>query len=120
VAQHSRSWHHLLVRLSRPRLLLRAGLLLLGGGFMLWRAWEARLGARAGGLDPGAALLLDRVAWVEALVGLLALATAAVALVSLRRRPRRHLLHLEGAAPRPGADEPEREVRGSQDGGSPP
>jgi hypothetical protein len=115
VAQHSGSWHHLLVRLSRPRLLLRAALLTVGGLFMLWRAWEARAGARAGDLDPGAALLLDRVAWVEALVGVLALATAVVAVVSARRRTRRHLLHLDGVAPHAGGDEPPDGGQGSTD-----
>src|SRR3990172_1690570 len=38
--------HTSLVRLSRPRVLLRAALLLVGAAFMFWRAWEARAAAR--------------------------------------------------------------------------
>jgi hypothetical protein len=105
------------VRLSPARLLLRSGLLFLGGGFMLWRAWEARAVAR---LVPGPERVLgERIALVEALVGALAVVTGAAALLSLRRRERRHSLHLPPGArpplhpgaegpgvPRPGATEP--------------
>jgi hypothetical protein len=93
------------VRISRGRLLLRAVLLLVGGGFMLWRAWEARLASRA--LAGTARLLPERIALVEALVGLLALLTGVAALLQLRRRERRHSLHLRGeAGPPPPRDAP--------------
>lgn len=85
------------MRLSRPRVLLRAVLLATGGAFMAWKAIDARRGA-AGATGPEA-LLLERFALVWALVAALALATAAVALLSLRRRPRRHTLHLGAAVP---------------------
>jgi hypothetical protein len=87
------------VRLSRPRVLLRAALLAVGGAFMLWRAWEARAAGAAA--EGGEAVLLSRVALVEALVGALALVAAGVALLALRRRPRTHTLHL-GDLPGPG------------------
>lgn len=80
------------VRLSRPRVLLRAALLLVGGAFMLVKAWQAWAGARVPGGDP---VLLGRIALVEALVGVLALVAAGVALLSLRRRRRTHTLHLD-------------------------
>jgi hypothetical protein len=80
------------VRLSRPRVLLRTALLVLGGSFMLWRAaqaWHA-----SGELEPGPAALQSRVALVEALVGCLALVTALAAAGSLRRRRRESTLRL--------------------------
>jgi membrane protein implicated in regulation of membrane protease activity len=90
------------VRLSRPRVLLRAALLATGGAFMSWKALLAHRGARqAASAD---AALLERFALVWALVAALALATAAVALLALRRRPRRHTLHLGDR--RPGAGPP--------------
>jgi len=56
---------------------------------MAWRAWET-----------GAARVLgDRLALVMALVALLALLTAGVVTWQLRRRERRHSLHLPGATP---------------------
>ncbi len=81
------------MRLSRPRVLLRAVLLLLGGGFMLWRAWEAHRAAGAADGMPSA-VLLSRVALVEALLGALALVAAGVALNALRVRKRAHTLRL--------------------------
>ena len=84
------------MRLSRPRVLLRAALLFTGGAYMLWRAWASWSGAA--GLEPSDALLQRRFALVWALVGILALGTAAVAVLSLRRRPRRRTLHLGGDA----------------------
>ncbi len=84
------------MRLSRPRVLLRAALLAVGGGFMLWRAWQARTAARELGPD---GLLLSRIALVELLVGLLALVAAGVALLALRRRGRRHTLRLKDLEP---------------------
>ena len=85
------------MRLSRPRVLLRAALLAVGGGYLLWRAWEARgAGREAYGAS---ALLLSRVALVEALMGALGLAAAAVALLALRRRRRTHTLHLSDLPP---------------------
>ena len=73
------------MRLSRPRVLLRAVLLAVGGAFMLWRAWEARAAGAAA--EGGEAALLSRVALVEALVGALALVAAGVALLALRGGP---------------------------------
>lgn len=88
------------MRLSRGRVLLRSLLLLAGGAFMLWRAWEARAAGRAAG--SAGRVLADRLALVEALVGALALLTGAGVLLSLRGRARRHSLHL----PEPGGPPP--------------
>jgi len=72
---------------------------------MLWRAWEGWAGARL--LGGAGRVLADRLALVEALVGLLAILTGVVALLSLRRRERRHSLHLPtgggGGGPPPSA-----------------
>jgi hypothetical protein len=84
--------HTSAVRLSRPRVWIRAALLSVGGGFMLWRAFEAH--AAAGGAEGPEAVLLARVALVEALMGALGLLAAAMAVRALRRRPRTHSLHL--------------------------
>ena len=84
------------MRLSRPRLVLRAILLTVGGGFMLWKAWES---THAAGASGGDALLLRSVTLVEALVGVLALGAAGIALLALRRRARRHTLDLRGRVP---------------------
>jgi len=81
------------VRLSRPRVLLRALLLFAGGAFLLWKAWGSQAAARASGGGPEA-LLLARTALVEGLMGVLGLVAAAVALLALRPRRRRHTLHL--------------------------
>jgi hypothetical protein len=81
------------VRLSRPRVLIRAGLLLVGGAFMLVKAYEAR--RAAGAVAPADAVLLSRIALVETLVGLLALVAAGIALLALRRRRRPHTLRLK-------------------------
>ena len=63
------------MRISRGRLLLRVALLLVGGGFMVWRALETRSAALT---QAGADWVLgERLALVMALVGLLALLTAA-------------------------------------------
>lgn len=70
------------MRLSRPRLLLRVALLTVGGVFLLWRGWEAWSGAREGG---PAAPLGARAGVVFALMGTLALLTAAGAALALRR-----------------------------------
>jgi hypothetical protein len=87
------------VRLSRPRVLLRLVLLLVGAGFMAWKAWDTELASRAAGLAPGAALLLHRIALVELLLAVLALGTAAAAGLALRGRPARRPLGL--APPKP-------------------
>jgi len=87
------------VRLSRPRVLLRAALLLVGAAFMLWKGWQSFAASRA--LDGPEAVLAGRIAVVFALIGLLALLTGAIALSSLRRRPRLHTLRL-GGLPAPG------------------
>jgi len=85
------------VRISRGRLLLRAALLLVGGGFMGWRAWETRLAALQ---QTGASRVLgERLALAMALLALLALLTAGGVAWQLRRRERRHSLHLPGASP---------------------
>ncbi len=81
------------MRLSRPRLLLRVTLLVVAAGFMLWKAWEAHLAAGAAAGTP-AAVLLSRVALVEALLGVLGLVAAGVALNALRTRKRAHTLRL--------------------------
>ncbi len=60
---------------------------------MLVKAWEARRGA--GLAEPADAVLLQRIALVEALVGVLALAAAGMALLALRRRKRARTLHLD-------------------------
>jgi len=62
---------------------------------MLERAWQARRAA-AGTVGPGR-LLAERVGTVEALVALLALATGVATLFRVRRRERRHSLHLGGS-----------------------
>jgi hypothetical protein len=97
------------VRLSRPRVLLRALLLAVGGGFMLWRAWGSWRSAEA--LAGGDAALASRLAVVFALMGLLALLAAGVALSSLRPRRQGRSLHLGGSLPRPAA--PDGEARES-------
>jgi hypothetical protein len=80
------------VRISRGRLALRGVLLLVGGAFMAWKAWETRAAAVAGSGPERA--LGERIAAVEALVALLAVLTAVAALWRLRRKERRHSLHL--------------------------
>jgi hypothetical protein len=72
---------------------------------MAWRAWETRRAALA---QTGAARVLgERLALVMALVAALALLTAAVVTWQLRRRERRHSLHLPGTrAPPPPSDDP--------------
>ncbi len=82
------------MRLSRGRILLRAVLLWVGGGWALWWAWRSHSRART--LEGADRLLRDRLALVYALVGALAILTGLVAALALRRRPRRHLLHLRG------------------------
>lgn len=61
---------------------------------MAWRALETRRAALA---QTGADRVLgERLSLVMALVGLLAVGTAAVVAWQLRRRERRHSLHLGG------------------------
>lgn len=105
------------MRLSRPRVLIRAALLWIGGAFMLAKAWSAHRGAALS--EPADAVLLSRLALVEALMGALALAAGIVALLSLRRRPRAHTLHLEDVAPpRPRPSGPPRDGAGPPREGS--
>lgn len=85
--------------MTRPRLLLRAILLVVGGAFMLWKAFDASRGARS--LADGDALLLQRIAIIEALVGVLALGAAAFAVAALRPRRRKRTLDLHDPARRP-------------------
>jgi len=87
------------VRLSKPRLVLRAALLVFLAGFMAWRAWETGQTAAAPGLEPGGAQLLGRIALLEWILAGLALLTAGAALLALRPRPRAHSLHLDGRPP---------------------
>jgi hypothetical protein len=82
------------VRLSRPRVLLRAVLLVVASGFLLWKAWDASQSASAAAGTPSA-VLLSWVALVEALLGALGLVAAGVALNALRTRKRTHTLRLD-------------------------
>jgi hypothetical protein len=87
------------VRISRPRLILRAALLLVAAGLVATRAVQDGREAALPGIDPGAARLLGRIALVEWVLAALAVLTAAAALLALRQKPRRHTLHLkEGTA----------------------
>lgn len=89
------------MRISRSRLFVRIGILAAGGGFMLWKAWEAQAAAR--GMGPGLAgqrLLAERIALVEGLVGLLALLLAAGLTFTLRRKPPKRTLTLPRSDPR--------------------
>jgi hypothetical protein len=98
------------VRLSRSRVLLRAVLLTVGGGFTLWKAVDAFLAApRVGG---SGGVLLQRIAAVEALVALLALGAAVIALLSLRSKRRKHTLVLRDV--RPGPPTGEKDSRSSR------
>ncbi|MCM2334479.1 MAG: hypothetical protein NDI82_11110 [Anaeromyxobacteraceae bacterium] len=87
------------MRLSKPRLLLRAALLLVLAAFMAWRALETGRTAAQPGLEPGGAQMLSRIALVEWVLAGLALLTAGGVLFALRRRPRAHSLHLGEQAP---------------------
>jgi len=89
------------VRLSRPRVLLRLVLLLVGAGFMAWKAWDTELASGRAGLAPGEALRLHRIALVELLLSVLAAGTAAAAGLSLRARSPRRRLGLATPAPPP-------------------
>ena len=89
------------MKISRPRLVLRAALLLVGGGYMLVKSLamgRAGLAAAAGDRR----LLLASSA-VAALMGVLALVAAGMAVLALRPRPRQHTLHLEGLRPERGS-----------------
>jgi hypothetical protein len=72
---------------------------------MAWRAWETRQAAL---VQTGASRVLgERLSLVMALVAALALLTAGVVTWQLRRRERRHSLHLPGATkPSPPSDDP--------------
>ncbi|MFL5262583.1 MAG: hypothetical protein ACJ79R_11205 [Anaeromyxobacteraceae bacterium] len=89
------------MRLSPTRVIVRIALLAVGGASMVWRAVETRSASR--GIGGGDALLGSRLALVWALVGALALLTAAAAALSLRPRGRGKTLRL-GDVPR--ADDP--------------
>jgi hypothetical protein len=96
------AWHEARVRLSRPRVLLRLVLLLIGAGFIGWRAWGTEQASRAVGLPPGDALLLRRIAAIELLLAVLALGAAIAAGLALRRRASRRRLGLVDDGPPPG------------------
>jgi hypothetical protein len=87
------------VRLSRPRVALRGGLLLAGGAYMI--ATAVRALRSSGEAPPSEGPFLRWIALVEALVAALALAAAAIALLSLRPRRRHHTLRLDDLPPRP-------------------
>lgn len=89
--------------------MLRAALLLAGGGWMLVKAYGlARAGLAAAAGDRRLLLASGAVA---ALMGVLALVAAGMAVLALRHRPRQHTLHLEGLRPEggslPGGEEPD-------------
>jgi hypothetical protein len=89
------------MRLSRPRVVLRAVLLVTGGAYMLWRGLSLRGGGE--GLDPAGALHRQRLALVWILVAVVAFATAAAALLALRPRRTREPLRIgRGDADGPG------------------
>ncbi len=85
--------------MSRSRLLLRVILLAVGGALMVWKAYDASREASA--LSGGDALLLQRIAMIEALVGVLALGAATFAAAALRKRHRRRSLDLHDHGRRP-------------------
>lgn len=88
------------MHLTQGRALLRVLLFALAGAFMLWRAWARLDAGRALGAD---GLALRRLALLEGLLGLLALALALFVARGLRPRARRRLLGLGGrAGPPPG------------------
>ena len=91
------------MRLSPARVIVRVALLAVGGAYMVWRALDARSASR--GLGGGDALLGSRLALVWALVGALALLTAAAAALSLRPRGRKRTLKL-GEVPSAGDPPP--------------
>ncbi len=93
------AWHEARVRLSRPRVLLRLVLLLVGAGFVGWRAWQTEQASRLAGLPSGDALLLHRIAAIELLLAILALGAALAAGLSLRRRASRRRLGLVDEPP---------------------
>jgi hypothetical protein len=82
------------VRLSKPRLVLRAVLLLVLAGFMAFRAKQTGQSAAEPGLPPAGATMLSRIALVEWVLCGLAVLTAGAALLALRRRPPGHMLHM--------------------------
>jgi hypothetical protein len=85
------------VRLSKPRLLLRAALLLFLAGFMAWRAVETGRTAAGPGLEPGGAAVLSRIVLIEWFLAGLAVVTAVAALLALREKAPRPPRHLGGA-----------------------
>ncbi|MGC3996092.1 MAG: hypothetical protein QM767_00540 [Anaeromyxobacter sp.] len=85
------------MRLSRPRVLFRVALLTGLGGVLLWRAW----GTRAAALDAGGDAALLRMAVVEAALGGVAILAAAMGLLALRKKARKHTLHLDDVPPPP-------------------
>ena len=88
------------MRISRGRLLLRVALLLVGGGFMAWRALETRRSAL--GMTGAERVLGERLALVMALVAVLALLTAGAVAWQTRRRERRPSLRLPETGPTSG------------------
>ena len=96
---------------------LRVGLLAAGGGFMLWRALEGRRAAST--LEGSGAVLASRLALVWALVGVLALVTAATAALSLRPHRRGGTLRL-GARAGDGAPVSDGSLPGSSTRPGPP
>lgn len=87
------------MRLSKPRLVLRAALLLVLAGFMAWRAVQTGRSAAEPGIEPAGATMLSRIALVEWVLSGLAVLTAGAALLALRQRPRAHTLHMASTPP---------------------
>jgi TRAP-type C4-dicarboxylate transport system permease small subunit len=100
------------VRLSRPRLILRASLLAVAAAFMAWRGWHTQADAARPGLDADAARTLSAIALLEWVLAALAVAVAGVALLALRRPSSRPGLGL-------GAGTPGRPTTGDSGAGGP-
>lgn len=82
------------------RVWLRVALLTVGAGYMGWRAFGSfRAGRELSGSE---ATLAQRLGWVEILMGVLCLGTAAMAAYSTRRRAPKRTLTL----PRSGENAP--------------
>lgn len=86
------------VRLTQRRVVLRVVLLSTAGAFMIWRAWARFETGKALGGD---GLTLRRLALLEGLLGLLALALAAFVAFAARPKSRRRTLGLGDRAEPP-------------------